>query len=112
MYSGFVPKTPGGIYDNRIGGRMKKTYIIYAILFVLVSSVPGYSQTRLPGDWSWPGDLRTHLETFHGLPTKGISDRAAVELHNQAHEATMATAMRACKPPVSRSRVSFFRIRR
>lgn len=90
---------------------MTKT-AIFSILSVLAFSVPGYAQTRIPGDWTWPGDLRAHLESFHGLPVKGLTDREAINLHNQAHEATMATPMRACKPPVYRSRVSFFWIRR
>lgn len=90
---------------------MMKT-VLFSVLFVLLSGLPGYAQTRLPGDWSWPGELRNHLETFHGLPTNGMSDRQIVELHNQAHEATMATPMRTCKPPVYRSRVLFPRFRR
>jgi hypothetical protein len=81
---------------------------IFTLLSVLAFSVPGYSQTRLPGDWTWHGDLRTHLESFHGLPVNGLSDREAINLHNQAYQTTMATPMRACKPPVTRSRVTFF----
>lgn len=89
-----------------------KTVTISLVLF-LATGLSGYSQTRLPGDWTWPGDLREHLESFHGLPVNGLTDREAINLHNQAHEATMATPMRSCKPPVIRNtRVSFFRFRR
>lgn len=44
------------------------------------------SISREPGpNWTWPGDLRQHLESTHGQSTAGLSESELRDLHDNLH---------------------------
>lgn len=38
-------------------------------------------------EWTWPGDIYSHLRSTHGVSPEGLSHREAVVLHNRLHNA-------------------------
>ena len=39
-----------------------------------------------PGHWSFPGDIRSHLQQGHGIPTAGMSYEQMLNMHDHLHE--------------------------
>jgi hypothetical protein len=47
----------------------------------------GLCSTAKAQSWTYPGDLRTHLEQGHGVSTAGMSRFELLNLHDSLHEA-------------------------
>lgn len=46
---------------------------------------PLYYSSRWGSSWTWPGDLRQHLRSEHGINTDNMSDAQCVAMHDRSH---------------------------
>lgn len=57
------------------------------VVIALVLCLFGFCSNAKAQSWTYPGDLRTHLEQGHGVSTAGLSRIELLKLHDSLHEA-------------------------
>lgn len=84
---GYIGPLPGLRYDKARGA-----YIESEPSLPVRNVVPVTASMRRPGDWTFPGELRSHLMgPPHNLPASQInvlSPNEVLDLHNSLHEST------------------------
>jgi hypothetical protein len=59
-----------------------------AVAMPVVSVVEAVAHPHTRGQWSYPGDVYSHLASTHGVNASGMSLQQAESLHSSLHEQT------------------------
>ncbi len=94
---GYIGPLPGLRYDQQ-----RKVYVPNAVNLLSRNVIPVTAKMRRPGDWTWPGELRSHLMgSPHNLPASQInalSVNEVLNLHNSLHDTEKAVPARRSAP--------------
>lgn len=81
-------------------------YWYLGFLFLIIMFAPAVLAGNPRGHWSFPGDIRTHLQQGHGQQTAGLSYEQMLNLHDQLHTSGRTfSSQRKVSRPVYRFRL-------